>query len=128
MSQREEITMLGSWADKNDHPAIEIKDMSAQNANYPAAPASGQAHPLISLEPKKTPYQYLKIIKELNETQDEQNLQRQKFVNNFRCKSFIQSYNILDSYDYLNVDMAITTSHFYIKKYLSKAQMLQRSW
>ena len=125
MSQRDETTVQGSWLEKNEHQAIDIVDMRAKNAKAPAAPASGQAH---VGDAAKTPFEYLKMIKELNEKHDEQSLQRQKFFNNFRCKSFIQSYNILDSYDYLNVDMAITTANFYIKKYLSKAQMLQLSW
>ena len=47
--------------------------------------------------PKIDKNDYLGKVRYLDEKYDEQELQMKYFNENFRCKSFIQSYNVLDS-------------------------------
>ena len=49
---------------------------------------------------------YINMIKQMNEEEDENELQQRLFGNNFRCKSFYQSYNMFDSIEFQNCFLA----------------------
>jgi hypothetical protein len=69
---------------------------------HAAGPVSGSnlaqnAFKIEDIVPKIDVNDYLGKIQYLDDKYDEQELQMKYFNENFRCKSFIQSYNVLDS-------------------------------
>ena len=76
-----------------------VKRLPISNSQS-AGPVSGQASFNLKIEeilPKIDKNDYLSKVRYLDEKYDEQELQMKYFNENFRCKSFIQSYNVLDS-------------------------------
>ena len=76
-----------------------VKRLPISNSQS-AGPVSGQASFGLKIEeimPKIDKNDYLGKVRYLDEKYDEQELQMKYFNENFRCKSFIQSYNVLDS-------------------------------
>mmetsp|Transcript_16236 Transcript_16236/g.25115 ORF Transcript_16236/g.25115 Transcript_16236/m.25115 type:complete len:81 (+) Transcript_16236:1032-1274(+) len=63
---------------------------------------------------------FLTKIQYLNDNYDESDLSLHFFKTHFRCKSFNQSYNILDSQEYLNVDKALQVAEALLLKLAKK--------
>ena len=83
------------------------------------APAEGSELPGHQSSTTFKEIEYMKKIYYLDHHYDESE-QEKKFPNNFRCKSFIQSYNILESLPYFGVELAVakdgrarTLLHYY---------------